>query len=178
MPYGATMEENTMPKARRFSLEQIHAMLKKLRSLPPKKVGKTRAEAVECLTEDIRKAVKKGHSLSDENRRRTGTQKRRQCRAGSRRNGGLRTVHNSWEKERGISGKKKSLPFGFPPFVLSSIFIDRAPCGAFTSVARMNVSPDDGCECQGRAKPARRVQPRQSSRVRHIHGRDGRVGRK
>ena len=65
MPYGATMEENTMPKARRFSLEQIHAVLKKLRSLPLKKVGKTRAEAVECLAGDIRKAVGKGHSLKE-----------------------------------------------------------------------------------------------------------------
>ena len=54
-----------MPKAQRFSLEQIHAVLKKLRSLPPKKVGKTRAEAVECLAGDIRKAVEKGHSLKE-----------------------------------------------------------------------------------------------------------------
>jgi DNA-binding transcriptional MerR regulator len=64
-PYGAMKEEKNMPKAQRFSLEQIHAVLKKLRSLPPKKVGKTRAEAVECLAGDIRKAVEKGHSLKE-----------------------------------------------------------------------------------------------------------------
>jgi hypothetical protein len=59
------MEEKTMPKEQRFSLEQIHAVLKKLRSLPTKKVNKTRAEAVECLAGYIRKAVEKGHRLKE-----------------------------------------------------------------------------------------------------------------
>jgi hypothetical protein len=54
-----------MPKAQRFSMEQILAVQKMLRSLPSKKVGKTRREAVDLLAEDIRKAVKKGHSLQE-----------------------------------------------------------------------------------------------------------------
>ena len=54
-----------MPKAQRFTMEHILAAQKKLRGLPPKKVGKTRAEAVECLAGDIRKAVEKGHSLKE-----------------------------------------------------------------------------------------------------------------
>ena len=54
-----------MPKAQRFSLEQIHAVQKMLRNLPPKKVGKTRAEALGCLAGSIRKAVEKGHTLQE-----------------------------------------------------------------------------------------------------------------
>jgi hypothetical protein len=54
-----------MPKAKRFSMEQILAVQKMLRNLPPKKVGKTGVEAIECLAGSIRKAVKKGHSLKE-----------------------------------------------------------------------------------------------------------------
>jgi hypothetical protein len=54
-----------MPKAKRFSMEQILAVQKMLRNLPPKNAGKTRAEAVECLAGSIRKAVKKGHTLQE-----------------------------------------------------------------------------------------------------------------
>jgi hypothetical protein len=64
-PYGAVMEEKTMPKAKRFSMEQILAVQKVLRNLPPKNVGKTRAEAAECLAGSIRKAVEKGHTLQE-----------------------------------------------------------------------------------------------------------------
>jgi hypothetical protein len=38
---------------------------KKLRALPPKRVGKTRAEVVELLAGDIRKAMEKGHSPAE-----------------------------------------------------------------------------------------------------------------
>ena len=54
-----------MPKAKRFSMEQILAVQKMLRNLPPKKVGKTGVEAIECLAGSIRKAVKKGHTLKE-----------------------------------------------------------------------------------------------------------------
>ena len=54
-----------MPKAKRFSMEQILAVQKMLRNLPSKKVSKTRAETVECLAGDIRKAAEKGHSLKE-----------------------------------------------------------------------------------------------------------------
>jgi hypothetical protein len=54
-----------MAKAQRYSMEQIRAVEKRLRALPPKKVGKTRAEAVELLAGDIRKAMEKGHSPAE-----------------------------------------------------------------------------------------------------------------
>jgi hypothetical protein len=60
-----TVEENIMSKTQRFTMEQILAVKKKLRDLPPKRDGKTREEAVEFLAADIRKAMKKGHSLED-----------------------------------------------------------------------------------------------------------------
>ena len=54
-----------MAKAQRNSLEQIEQGRKKLRSLPDKKAGKTRAETVELLAADIRKAVAQGYTLKE-----------------------------------------------------------------------------------------------------------------
>ena len=54
-----------MAKAQRNSLEQIEQGRKKLRELPDKKAGKTRAETVELLAVDIRKAVAQGYSLKE-----------------------------------------------------------------------------------------------------------------
>jgi len=54
-----------MAKAQRNSLEQIEQGRKKLRSLPDKKAGKTRAETVELLAGDIRKAVEQGYTLKE-----------------------------------------------------------------------------------------------------------------
>ena len=52
-----------MAKAKRYSTEQIQAAQKHLRSLSAKKSGKTKKEVMELLAEDVRKAVKDGHSL-------------------------------------------------------------------------------------------------------------------
>lgn len=52
-----------MAKAKRYSTEQIQAAQKQLRALSSKKSGKTKKEVVELLAEDVRKAVKDGHSL-------------------------------------------------------------------------------------------------------------------
>ena len=52
-----------MAKAQRNSLEQIEQARKKLRGLPSRKAGKTRAETVELLAGDIRKTVEQGYSL-------------------------------------------------------------------------------------------------------------------
>ncbi|GKG92108.1 hypothetical protein CE91St38_01160 [Desulfovibrionaceae bacterium] len=52
-----------MAKAKRYSKEQIQAAQKQLRALSVKKSGKTKKEVVELLAEDVRKAVKEGHSL-------------------------------------------------------------------------------------------------------------------
>ena len=52
-----------MAKAKRYSTEQIQAAQKQLRALSAKKSGKTKKEVVELLAEDVRKAVKEGHSL-------------------------------------------------------------------------------------------------------------------
>ncbi len=52
-----------MAKAKRYSTEQIQAAQKQLRALTAKKSGKTKKEVVELLAEDMRKAVKEGHSL-------------------------------------------------------------------------------------------------------------------
>ena len=52
-----------MAKAKRYSTEQIQAAQKQLRALSSKKSGKTKKEVVELLAEDVRKAVKEGHSL-------------------------------------------------------------------------------------------------------------------
>lgn len=54
-----------MPKAKRYSMEEIRDAQKKLRGMASKKVGKTRAETVELLAGDIKKAMEKGHSLED-----------------------------------------------------------------------------------------------------------------
>ena len=54
-----------MAKARRYTLEQIEAAKKKLRSLPVKAAGKTRAEVAELLGKDIRRAVRQGYTLHD-----------------------------------------------------------------------------------------------------------------
>jgi hypothetical protein len=58
-------ENAEMVKAQRYSVEQIQAAQKKLRALPPKRVGQTRAEVVELLAGDIRKAMEKGHSAAE-----------------------------------------------------------------------------------------------------------------
>ena len=54
-----------MAKAQRNSLEHIEQARKNLRSLPDKKAGKTRAETVELLAGDIRKAVAQGYTLKE-----------------------------------------------------------------------------------------------------------------
>ena len=54
-----------MAIARRYTPEQIEAARKKLRSLPVKEAGKTRAEVAEILVNDIRKAMRQGYTLRD-----------------------------------------------------------------------------------------------------------------
>ncbi len=54
-----------MAKARRYTMEQIEAARKKLRSLPMKTIGKTRAEVAELLGKDIRKAARQGYTPRD-----------------------------------------------------------------------------------------------------------------
>ena len=54
-----------MAKAKRYTMEEIQAAQKMLRGLAVKKSGKTRAETVEVLAADIRKAVRQGYSLKD-----------------------------------------------------------------------------------------------------------------
>ncbi|WP_206214303.1 hypothetical protein [Desulfovibrio sp. ZJ369] len=54
-----------MAKAQRYTMEQIEAVRKKLRSLPMKTAGKTRAEVAELLGKDIRKAVRQSYTLRD-----------------------------------------------------------------------------------------------------------------
>ena len=54
-----------MATARRYTLEQIEAARKKLRSLPMKEAGKTRGEVAEFLANDIRKAMRQGYTLRD-----------------------------------------------------------------------------------------------------------------
>ena len=54
-----------MATARRYTLEQIEAARKKLRSLPMKEAGKTRGEVAEFLVNDIRKAMRQGYTLRD-----------------------------------------------------------------------------------------------------------------
>ena len=58
-----TRKVTAMAKAQRYTLEQIEIARKKLRSLPVKTAGKTRAE--ELLGKDIRKAVRQGYTLHD-----------------------------------------------------------------------------------------------------------------
>jgi ribosomal protein L12E/L44/L45/RPP1/RPP2 len=54
-----------MAKAQRYSMEQTLAAQKCLRALTTKMTGKTKAEVVDFLAADIRKAVAQGHSLED-----------------------------------------------------------------------------------------------------------------
>ena len=54
-----------MATARRYTLEQIEAARKKLRSLPMKEAGKTRGEVAEFLVNDIKKAMRQGYTLRD-----------------------------------------------------------------------------------------------------------------
>lgn len=54
-----------MGKAQRYTMEQIQAAQKSLRGLTVKNAGKTRAETVEFLAADIRKAVEQGYSLNE-----------------------------------------------------------------------------------------------------------------
>ena len=53
-----------MGKGKRYSMEQIQAAQKLLRSLASRVVGKSKKETVDCLAEDSRKALKQGHSLA------------------------------------------------------------------------------------------------------------------
>ena len=53
-----------MGKGKRYSMEQIQAAQKRLRSLASRVVGKSKKETVDFLAEDIRKALKQGHSLT------------------------------------------------------------------------------------------------------------------
>ena len=53
-----------MAKAQRYSMEQIQAAQKMLRGLAVKKSGKTKKEVVKLLAEDVRKAVRQGHTLN------------------------------------------------------------------------------------------------------------------
>ncbi len=54
-----------MATARRYTMEQIEAARKKLRSLPVKEAGKTRGEVAEFLVNDIKKAMRRGYTLRD-----------------------------------------------------------------------------------------------------------------
>lgn len=54
-----------MATARRYTMEQIEAARKKLRSLPVKEAGKTRTEVAEFLVNDIKKAMRQGYTLRD-----------------------------------------------------------------------------------------------------------------
>ena len=54
-----------MGKAQRYTMEQIQAAQKSLRGLAVKNAGKTRAETVEFLAADIRKAVEQGYTLNE-----------------------------------------------------------------------------------------------------------------
>ena len=54
-----------MGKAQRYTMEQIQAAQKSLRGRAGKNAGKTRAETVEFLAADIRKAVEQGYSLNE-----------------------------------------------------------------------------------------------------------------
>lgn len=54
-----------MATARRYTMEQIEAVRKKLRSLLVKEAGKTRGEVAEFLVNDIKKAMRQGYTLRD-----------------------------------------------------------------------------------------------------------------
>jgi hypothetical protein len=117
-------EDIAMAKAQRYSLEQVRAAQKKLRGLAVKNAGKTRAEVVEFLAGDIRKAMEKGHSPAEirdilaregiqsalsrlaalwKKRGRDSAKKGRGLCAGSARNGGLRAIHTVRENRKEVS---------------------------------------------------------------------------
>lgn len=54
-----------MAKVRRYTIEQVEAARKKLRSLPVKEAGKTRTEVATFLESDIKQAVRRGYTLRD-----------------------------------------------------------------------------------------------------------------
>jgi hypothetical protein len=54
-----------MAKTQTYSMEKILAMREILRKLPAKEKEKSKAELVEFLKTDLRKAVKQGHSLKE-----------------------------------------------------------------------------------------------------------------
>lgn len=54
-----------MPKAKRYSMEQIREAQKILRGLPDKNAGKARAETVELLAGDVRKVARQGYGLGE-----------------------------------------------------------------------------------------------------------------
>ncbi len=54
-----------MSKTQTYSMEKVLAAQKILRELPVKEREQSRAEVVEFLKADLRKAVKQGHSLKD-----------------------------------------------------------------------------------------------------------------
>jgi hypothetical protein len=55
----------TMAVKAKIRMETISAIQKRLRKLPKKDDGKTRAEALEMLTADLQKALAKGYSLQE-----------------------------------------------------------------------------------------------------------------
>jgi hypothetical protein len=59
------IRRKTMAKDTNISAEQIIAVKKRLRSLPVKSTGKNREKAMELLTSDFQKAMKKGYTLKD-----------------------------------------------------------------------------------------------------------------
>jgi hypothetical protein len=65
MNIAENSKEHGMAKAKRYSMEQTLAAQKSLRALATKKTGKTKAEVVDFLAADIRKAVAQGHSLEE-----------------------------------------------------------------------------------------------------------------
>ena len=54
-----------MAKTQTYSMEKVLAAREVLRQLPIKEKEKSRAEVVEFLKADLRKAVKQGHSLKE-----------------------------------------------------------------------------------------------------------------
>jgi hypothetical protein len=85
-----------MEKEQRYSMEQIRAAQKRLRALSPKRVGKTRAEVMELLAGDIRKAMERGHSPAEI----------RDILAGEGIQASLFRLAALWKKEEGTAQKK------------------------------------------------------------------------
>jgi hypothetical protein len=107
-------EGSVMGKAQRYSMEHIRAVEKRLRALPPKKVGKTRAEVVEVLAGDIRKAMEKGHSPAEI----------RDILAGEGIQAPLSRLAALWKKEEGTAQKKGECT--------APVQSETAGCGLFT----------------------------------------------